>query len=110
MSSEYFTGANNPRLSIRDSGRDEHRTLNPLDRQKIYARDKGKCQVCGKDLELFEIQIGHKKAWPSDEKTIVQNSVVLCYKHYRVQGNLSLLELKEKLGFSGEKEKKKKKR
>lgn len=96
MKNHSKTGDNYETTGV-NSGRDDRRILSTADRQKIFLRDKGTCQVCGKKLDFFESQIGHKKAWPDVDVTTLGNSVILCYKHHRLQGNESLKELKAKV-------------
>jgi hypothetical protein len=78
-------------MSIWDTedSRDPKRTLGIRDKQILWERAKHKCEnpAHGKTISFIEMQPGHKKAWSKGGKTTLANSVCLCYKCNKLQGN-----------------------
>ena len=70
-------------------GRDSKRTLGIRDKQILWERAKHRCEnpACGKRVSLIEMQPGHKKAWSRGGRTTLANSVCLCYKCNKLQGD-----------------------
>ena len=73
------------------------RTLGIRDKQILYHRAKGRCEVCNKKLDFSEMQVGHKKAYSKGGATTLTNSACLCYQHNKLQGTDTLETLKKKL-------------
>lgn len=76
------------------------RTLGIRDRQILLERAGKKCEVpsCGEPLDYSSMQIGHKTAFSRGGSTSLKNSVVLCYKHNKLQGTDSWPAFLRKLG------------
>lgn len=82
------------------------RTLSIRDRQILYRRARGRCEVCGKKIEFDEMQVGHRKAYSKGGATTLANAVCLCYRCNKLQGTDSLETFKKKLvGTYGKKTK-----
>lgn len=56
----------------------EERTANYNLRSKVYKRDAGQCQYCGKDVAFAESQIDHVHPWYHGGKTQLNNLVLAC--------------------------------
>jgi hypothetical protein len=65
----------------------------------VYLNAGKKCQLCGKTLELHEMQVGHKKAWSRGGKTNFKNCVCLCYGCNNLMGNDNLETYLKKRGI-----------
>lgn len=61
-------------LSLKDS----QRSFDEAQRQVIYRRDKGICQICGKKCEWNDWEADHKNPWRKGGKTEIENGQVLC--------------------------------
>lgn len=84
------------------------RTLGVTDRNILYKRAKGRCEVCNKKIVQSDMQVGHKKAYSKGGATTLANSACLCYGCNKDQGTGSLETLKKKRnGTYGKKTKKK---
>jgi hypothetical protein len=72
-----------------DNDRDSKRTLGIRDKQILWERAKHKCEnpACRKAISFVEMQPGHKKPWSKGGRTTLANSVCLCYKCNKLQGD-----------------------
>jgi hypothetical protein len=68
--------------------KDSRRSLPAGEKETLYLKAGKKCQnpACGKKLEFFEMQVGHKTAWSKNGRTTLANSVCLCYVCNKRQG------------------------
>ena len=75
-------------MSYYDNDYDYRRTLGIRDKQILYRRANKRCEnpTCGRRLEFDEMQVGHKTAWSRGGRTILSNSVCLCYRCNKLQG------------------------
>lgn len=58
--------------------KDSQRSFDEAQRQVIYRRDKGICQMCGKKCEWNDWEADHKNPWRKGGKTEIENGQVLC--------------------------------
>jgi len=58
--------------------KDSQRNFDEAQRQVIYRRDNGICQVCGKKCEWNDWEADHIVAWSKGGKTEIENGQVLC--------------------------------
>jgi len=58
--------------------KDSQRSFDEAQRQVIYRRDKGICQICGKKCEWNDWEADHKNPWRKGGKTEIENGQVLC--------------------------------
>lgn len=89
--------------------RDSKRTLGIKDKQILYERAKGRCEnpACRAKITFVEMQPGHKIAWSKGGRTTLKNSVCLCYKCNKLQGNDSWVIFLKKFGVVDPKTKEK---
>ncbi len=58
--------------------KDPKRTFDDAQRQVIYRRDNGICQICGKKCEWNDWEADHIIPWSKGGKTEIENGQVLC--------------------------------
>lgn len=58
--------------------KDSQRSFDEAQRQVIYRRDKGLCQICGKKCEWNDWEADHIVPWRKGGKTEIENGQVLC--------------------------------
>ena len=58
--------------------KDQKRTFDEAQRQVIFRKDKGICQMCGKQCEWEAWEADHIHPWSKGGKTEVENGQVLC--------------------------------
>lgn len=61
------------------------RTLGSRERQILWHRAGKKCEACGKEIGLDEMQSGHKFAASKGGSATLRNSVCLCYRCNKLQ-------------------------
>ena len=81
------------------------RTLGSRDRQILWERANHKCQFCGKEIDLIDMQVGHKKAYSKGGSTTLRNSGCLCYRCNKLQGTDSWDTFLKKMGKEPEESK-----
>lgn len=74
------------------------RTLKTRDKEILYKNAGGKCQNCGKKIEWWQMEGGHKKAWSRGGPTNIKNSVCLCADCNRLMGTDSWEKFQKKQG------------
>lgn len=67
---EYLLSGEEKHLNLRQFDEDEKRTM--------YARQNGRCNLCGKPFELSEMHGDHIEAWSKGGKTTIDNGQMLC--------------------------------
>ncbi len=58
--------------------KDPKRAFDEIQKQVIYRRDKGICQICGKQCEWNAWEADHIKPWDKGGQTEIENGQVLC--------------------------------
>ena len=58
--------------------KDPKRSFDEAQRQVIFRRDKGICQICGKECEWNDWEADHIVPWSKGGKTEIENGQVLC--------------------------------
>jgi len=88
-------------MGLFDDDKRTKRTLGIRDKQILYRNAKGRCQnpACNKKIEFDEMQVGHKTAWSKGGSTTLRNSVCLCYRCNKLQGNDSWAVFMRKQGI-----------
>jgi len=66
------------RVKTAITGRDTRRSFTKTQRITIWNKQRGKCNLCKKKLDLRTIVYDHKKRWADSGKTIVKNGQALC--------------------------------
>ena len=62
------------------------RAFKPGMRQKAYELQNGACALCGKELDISEMEADHITPWSEGGKTIVENCQMLCRPCNRSKG------------------------
>jgi hypothetical protein len=65
----------------------------------VYQRDKGKCRVCGADVDPFNFEIGHNIAHSKGGKLTLKNAILLCSSCNKSMRTLTLKEVRATLGL-----------
>ncbi len=58
--------------------KDSQRSFDEAQRQVIYRRDGGKCQMCGRQCDWNDWEADHINPWSKGGKTEIENGQVLC--------------------------------
>lgn len=58
--------------------KDSKRNFDESQRQVIYRKDKGVCQICGKECDWNDWEADHIVPWSKGGKTEIENGQVLC--------------------------------
>ena len=58
--------------------KDSKRNFDESQRQVIYRKDKGICQICGKECDWNDWEADHIVPWSKGGKTEIENGQVLC--------------------------------
>lgn len=74
------------------------RSLGSRERQILWHRAGKKCEACGKEIGLDEMQSGHKFAASKGGSATLRNSVCLCYRCNKLQGTDSWMIFLKKMG------------
>ena len=67
---EYLLTGDEKHLNLRQFDEDERRTM--------YARQNGRCNLCGEPFEFSEMHGDHIEAWSKGGKTTLDNGQMLC--------------------------------
>lgn len=67
-----------------------------MEREIIYHRDKGRCAVCGAEVDLAEAEIHHVKQHHDGGRTVLENGV-LVHQHCHPRTAEQVAALAEKL-------------
>jgi hypothetical protein len=81
------------------------RTLGIRDKQILHLKAGKKCENCGKTLEFYEMQVGHKKAASKGGNATQKNCVCLCYPCNKLQGTDDWITFQRKQGKTIESDK-----
>ena len=68
-------------------------------KKMVYERDKGRCRICGANVDPFNFEIGHDKAHSKGGKLTLKNAILLCPTCNRSMQTLSLKQVRKKLGL-----------
>ena len=73
--------------------------LTAKDKQKLYLNAKKRCENCGKKIDFYEMEIGHKKqVYSLGERTALSDSLCLCRACNKKQGLDSWATFQKKQG------------
>ena len=76
------------------------RTLGIRDKQILYRRARGRCEVCGRKIEFDEMHSGHKNPASKGGSATLRNSVCLCARCNKLQGTDNWATFMRKMGKS----------
>ena len=73
--------------------------LTAKDKQKLYLNAKKRCENCGKKIDFYEMEIGHRKqVYSLGERTTLADSLCLCRTCNKQQGLDSWATFQKKQG------------
>ena len=73
--------------------------LTTKDKQKLYLNAKKRCENCGKKIDFYEMEIGHrKKIYSIGERTTLADSLCICRTCNKKQGLDSWATFQKKQG------------
>ena len=73
--------------------------LTTKDKQKLYLNAKKRCENCGKKIDFYEMEIGHrKKIYSIGERTTLADSLCICRACNKKQGLDSWATFQKKQG------------
>lgn len=65
----------------------KRRTITPQERWKVYTRDAGTCQICGRQLQFEEMTIDHIIPLASGGTNQISNFQCSCYSCNQFKSN-----------------------
>lgn len=65
----------------------------------VFSRDKGRCRLCGHEVDPFDFDVGHNTAFARGGKLTLRNAILLHPKCNRSMQKLNLKQAREALGM-----------